>query len=483
MHTTETILKSFEQICEIPRRSKHEERLADWLIAWAVEKDFSPIRDIAGNLIIRVPGSVGREEDAIVILQGHMDMVCEKRPDSDHDFSVDPIRIRKDGDWLRAEGTTLGADNGIAIAIAMHAATELSHPPLELLFTVDEETGLTGARNLDTTLLSGRILINLDSEDEGVATIGCAGGSDAVLRLPVREDEVPEGVVGVKLSITGLSGGHSGVDIDRQLGNANKLLARCLDSIMRSDIAGSIVGFGSLHAGSARNAIPRDAWIELLFAPEDSTSTWLERCDEVVAEMETIFVREYAGIDNVSVSLEPLEASISGAAGTVDALETLISVLLALPSGVQRMSTEIEGLVESSCNLAVCNRSGDSVTITTSQRSSYNSRINQMTRTIEAVARLSGSKFSTENSYPAWPPAENSSLLDRAKRVYRDCFGEDLSVEIIHAGLECAVIGSVIDGIEMISIGPTILGAHSPDERLLVPSIDRFWIYLKALLL
>ncbi len=482
MHTTEAILERFEKINAIPRRSKNEKRLTDWLSDWATGEGYLPVRDGAGNLIVRVPGSSGREEEPIVILQGHMDMVCEKHPDSNHDFSADPIRTRVEGEWLKAEGTTLGADNGIALAIAMHAATELSHPPLELLFTADEETGLTGARNLDASLLSGRVLINLDSEDEGVVTIGCAGGRDAVLKLPVAEDELSAGVEAVKLSVTGLSGGHSGVDIDQQLGNANKILARTLDEILRSEFADEIIGFGELEAGSARNAIPRDASIELL-VPRGAETARLVGLIELVAEMETIFRRELTDIDHVALRLEPAGSSASDRAGAVKSLENLVAVLLALPSGVQRMSTEIQGLVESSCNLAVCNRTGESVVITTSQRSSRNSRIDDMTRTIEAVARLSGAEFSTENSYPAWPPESNSSLLDRAKRVYRDCFDKDLRVEVIHAGLECAVIGSAIDDIEMISIGPTILGAHSPDERLLIPSIERFWVYLKALLL
>ena len=268
---TEAILERFEKISAIPRRSKHEARLTDWLSAWGVGEGFQSIRDKAGNLIIRVPGSAGRENEPIVVLQGHMDMVCEKSPDSDHDFAVDPIRFQMEGEWLKAEKTTLGADNGIALAIAMHAATELSHPPLELLFTVDEETGLTGARNLDASLISGRTLINLDSEDEGVVTIGCAGGRDAALRLLVGEDSVSANTntntEAVRLSVSGLSGGHSGVDIDRQLGNANKILARCLDELLRNDNAGKIVGFGALEAGSARNAIPRDAWVELLLTP------------------------------------------------------------------------------------------------------------------------------------------------------------------------------------------------------------------------
>jgi len=476
----ESILERFRSISRIPRRSKHETEIARWLTEWASAEGYRATGDDAGNVVVTVPASVGREKDPVTILQGHMDMVCEKSPDSDHDFDHDPIALRFDGDWLTAADTTLGADNGVAIAIAMQAANTLSHPPLELLFTADEETGLTGARRLDTSLISGRRLINLDSEDEGVATIGCAGGRDSVLNLPVGElSAVSEDAVDIFVTVSGLPGGHSGVDINKQSGNAIRLLARFLDALLRDAAAATeLVGFGAVECGSARNAIPREAKIELLVSPSA-----VGRIEALGEAWRHAFALEL-GNPGVSVTASTATPHVPGPnrLASRESLARLVQLLLALPNGVQRISDEVPGLVETSCNLAVCMRGPSGIEVTTSQRSSVDSRIDEMSRRIEAIAMIAGAKFRSENSYPAWSPSASSPLLDRAKRHYHELFGVDIRIELVHAGLECAVIGSTIDDIDMLSIGPTIRGAHSPRERLFLPSLDPVWILLEALL-
>ena len=392
---TAAILGYFEEICRIPRRSKQEERIAERLTGWADSEGFESARDAAGNLVIRIPATPGREADPVTVLQGHLDMVCEKTTASNHDFERDPIRTRTEGEWLTAEGTTLGADNGIAIAIAQHAAITLaSRPPLELLFTVDEETGLTGARNLDASLLRGRRLINIDSEDEGVVTIGCAGGCDAVLELPVSAIVRPDGAKAAKLSVSGLSGGHSGVDISRQLGNANRLLARTLAAILARPDGCGVVGFGACTGGSARNAIPRDASI-VLYRAHGADAAETGELAEVAAECEATFRRELTGVDEPRITVEAVEPAgrenpAQPVASTLEDLRRLTDLLLALPTGVARMSADVPGLVESSNNLAVVDRKPARVTVTLSQRSSFDSRIEELTRRIEAVASLAG---------------------------------------------------------------------------------------------
>ena len=483
-NVTNAILDRFENLNKIPRKSKHEERIAKWLSEWAESEGFPRGFDRAGNLVMHIPASPGREEDQTIILQGHMDMVCEKMPESTHDFSSDPIEHRIEGDWLMANDTTLGADNGIALAIAMEAAVSLSHPPLELLFTVDEETGLTGARNLDASLLKGRFLINLDSEDEGVITIGCAGGKDAILTFPFEPSigsDVMKGTKLLQVMIGGLAGGHSGVDIHKQGGNANRLLARVLDDLLRNEITRqSIVGFRNLHGGSARNAIPRDASIDLFVTVEA-----VEAVAALAAKVGDVLREELkAGDDWPAVSVETLDSADGedDAILSVRFLERIVGILLILPTGVQRMSSEVDGLVESSSNLALCAHTDGGIDITSSIRSSRDTRIDEISRRFEAAARLSGAAYRSENTYQAWPPNPDSVFLTRAVSVYKAEFGRKPVVEIIHAGLECGVIGGIIPGIEMISIGPTIEGAHSPNERLYIPSIEKIWKYLAALL-
>jgi dipeptidase D len=472
---TPRILEAFRQVSAIPRRSKHEARIRAWLIDWAGRHGFPHDVDSVGNLVIRVPGSAGHEHAPMVTLQGHLDMVCEKTPESPHDFATDPIVPVVEGDWLTAPGTTLGADNGIAIAIAMVAATEpsLVHPPLELFFTIDEETGLTGASELKPGFLQGSVLLNIDSEDEGVITVGCAGGIDTHLRIPIPHEDRPVGFTGLQLHAGGMSGGHSGVDIHKMRANAIRVLAR---AVLALDDAFDL-RLADLRGGTAHNAIPRDASADLLVHPSD-----VDAIRAQVAQLGPILAAEFARTDpGLFLELRPYDGACArcpSQAGTAKILD----LLLVMPHGPAAMSTDIEGLVETSNNEAEVKLDGEALVLLSSQRSSVVSRLEGHTRRIEALGRLAGGTAKSGTGYPPWQPNMDSPLLARAQRIYRALHGKDPVVEVIHAGLECGIIGDRYPDMDMISIGPTIVDPHSPDERLLIPTVGQVWDYLVALL-
>ncbi|PID27710.1 MAG: aminoacyl-histidine dipeptidase [Candidatus Cloacimonadota bacterium] len=468
---TKKILDIFEEINKIPRKSKHEEKISKWLCDWAEKNNFEYKTDEVLNVFIKVPASQGYEKSPIIVLQGHMDMVCEKTPESPHDFSKDAIKHIFEGDWLHADQTTLGADNGIALATAMAIALDeaVKHPELELVFTIDEETGLTGANTLDASYINGKILLNIDSEDEGVFTVGCAGGRDTHIRLPTEKSELEEDETVYLLKVGGLLGGHSGVDIKKQRANANKLLARVLNEI----------SFGSriieIAGGTAHNAISRDA--QALIAVKEKL-----KVKEKIEEFGKIFRNEFKPAEKkVYVYLEASDKKISEAF-TEETTEKVINLLLALPHGIIAFSAELEGLVETSCNAATVITHEDYVEIKTSQRSSVMSRLDAITFKIEATAKLAGAKVESGNGYPAWQPDTESPLLAKCVKTYEELFDKKPVVEIIHAGLECGVIGSKIEGMDMISLGPTIKNPHSPDECLFVPSVKKIWDFLVRLL-
>ena len=470
------ILDKFVAINVIPRCSKNEARLAAWLAEWARAQGYAVRSDPAGNLVVRVPASPGREDRPVVILQGHMDMVCEKTPESAHDFETDPIRVMREGDWIHALDTTLGADNGIALAMMMALAEDqtLHHPPLELLFTVDEESGLLGAHELDATLLTGRILINIDSEDEGVFTIGCAGGEETQIRLPLDFEELPSELVCGRLVVGGLRGGHSGVEIHQPRANANRLLGRVL--LRLQSIEG--VRLVSLCGGSAHNAIPRDASAFLAFPPDHVLAV-----RDVIRLCETMFRDEH---DDTEPKLfvryeDPTDELPMRLLGRESAARA-VQLLNALPHGVHGMSTQVAGLVETSCNLAILRIKNDALEIISSQRSSSMSRLDEMTSRVTAVAALAGASAIRLNHHPAWAPDKTSALLQRCREVYRDLHGQEPVVEIIHAGLECGLIGDKLPGMEMISIGPNLRHPHSPEEKLELPSVGRVYAFLTTLL-
>lgn len=489
---TRRVLDVFAQLSAIPRRSKHERAIGDWLLAWAAARSIPAERDATGNVLVRVEATAGCEHAPTLILQGHMDMVCEKSAASTHDFDRDPIVPVEDGEWLRADGTTLGADNGIAIAIALALVdADVDHPPLEILITVDEETGLTGAQNLEPGWLTGSLLLNLDSEDEGVFTVGCAGGRTTLLRVPVDREPVPAGFDPVTLSVSGLSGGHSGVDVHRGRANANVIVARILDALV-GHTDGTAIRVAAIDGGSAHNAIPRDARATL-YVNADGRAALAATVDEFAR----VFAAEYGATDPalaaaaaggdasaVSVTEGATPAiDVSGAGGavlTTKSAATVVALLMSIPDGVVRMSRDVDGLVETSTNLATI-RTTDTIEVGTSQRSSYASRLAEVASRIEAAARLAGASVDVQSSYPAWEPAIDSAILSRCRDVYRSEFDAEPVVEVIHAGLECGVIGSKYPGMEMISFGPTIRDAHSPAEALHIPSLSRTWRFTTAL--
>ena len=477
MADRQQVLALFEQISRIPRCSRNEQQLAQWVRTWADSQGLSSECDEAGNILIRVPASAGFEHAPIVVLQAHMDMVCEKTPESTHNFDTDPVVPIVDGDWLHADDTTLGADNGIAIALALAiAGGDAPHPELEILLTVDEETGLNGAQKIRTDWLRGAHLLNIDSEDEGVFTVGCAGGCDTILALRVDREPLPHFFVTREISVSGLHGGHSGVDIHRGRANANALLTRALRGLRGKGDANQTVRLVTIGGGNAHNAIPRDASAIIAGPPQV-----MERLGGEVSRIEAKFRAEYG-------PGEPgLQISIRTAARPSDMLteptaHRLLDLIMALPHGVIRMSSEVPGLVETSTNLATVRVKNDEARIKTSQRSSYASRLREIAGKIEAIGRLAGATVTSESSYPPWEPQVESELLGRAIEAFQTVHVKEPAVEIVHAGLECGVIGAKYPAMEMISFGPTIQNPHSPEERLNLPSLDRICVFTDALL-
>lgn len=474
---SDKIYDYFEQLNAIPRCSGHEAQVRQWLKAWADRRGFEAQSDSGGNLVVRVPASAGHDTCPPVIIQGHMDMVCEKTPESDHDFSSDPIVSHREQEWLTADGTTLGADNGIAIAYMMVLAETPStdRPPLELLFTADEETGLNGAKSLEPGFVRGRQLINLDSEDEGIFTIGCAGGVDTTITRTMETQAQSDSDRAVHLVVGGLKGGHSGIDIDKHRGNANKILARLLDQIRKVSSARILM----LDGGTRHNAIPRDAQTTL-WVPQTET----DRVETAVAQVASVVRDEHAATDpNLFIHLKSAaQADRNACALTLADTDHTIQLLLALPDGVAGMSADFERLVETSSNLATVQLTDGKLTILISQRSAIISRLDEITSRVHAVAALSGARVQDDNVYPPWQPDSGANLLKRAKAVYQRLYGKSPVIQVIHAGLECAIIGDLYAGMDMISFGPTIQNPHSPDERILIPTVEKVWALLVALL-
>ncbi|HOO60351.1 MAG TPA: beta-Ala-His dipeptidase [Candidatus Mcinerneyibacteriales bacterium] len=475
--TIEKTIKYFKEISAVPRCSKKEEAIGRWMKEWALQNGFEAKRDKTGNVIISVPASSGSEGAPYVILQGHLDMVCEKTPDSLHDFSKDPIRVIEEEGWLKSCGTTLGADNGIAMALAMDVATDpsLVRPPLELLFTVDEETGLNGARSLDPGSITGRVLINLDSETEGEFIIGCAGGRDILLTYPadraLRMDKEKEVLLSV--NVGGLSGGHSGMDIDKGRGNANKILAEIIEPLFTE-------GFHllSLSGGSAHNAIPREAGC-LLAVERSKKERVIKALGEACRRQEDKWRKA-----EKKISCRVEEAS-EGPENTLlmdDKARALFKLLKSLPDGVFSLHPEMKGLVETSDNVAVLSSSEDRVEILLSLRSSSPEKLDELTERIVTLGTQWGATPLTGEGYPPWEPDTDSGLLKRCVALYQELFGKAPQVKSIHAGLECGIIGSKFSDMEMISLGPDIENPHSPDEKMNIASLARLKKYLVALL-
>ena len=458
----------FDSLTTIPRPSRREERVRAWVLEWAATHEFETRQDAIGNIVVRVPATSGREDAPIVVLQSHLDMVCEKNKGVEHDFDVDPIRTSIQEGWVVAEGTTLGADNGIGVAAAMAAAVdpEVQRGRLELLFTTDEETGLTGAAQLDPAIVDGRILLNLDTEEDDVLCIGCAGGADTLLALALERAAATGSTRGRRLTVSGLRGGHSGMEIHQNRGNAVRLLARILEDANQRGIAFEM---HDIECNALSNAIPREAEC-LLGIAQDDLSAW----DEHLQGWRTTLATELAGIDE-GLRIEFSETDLQGDPMSSASSLCLLRLLLALPHGVLAMSTTIPGLVESSSNVATVTCERESVSIVASSRSSLAPALASIRASIRSAAHLAGAAVTVADSYDGWQPNPRSAVTEVLREVYSTVWGKPPKVEAVHAGLECGLLGQRIPDLDMISFGPTIEGAHSPDERVEIASVERFW--------
>lgn len=468
-----TVFHFFNEICQVPRPSKKEEKIIAYLKAFGEKHLLETKMDEAGNVLIRKPATPGKENLKTVVLQSHVDMVCEKNSNVTHNFLTDPIVTEVDGEWLKAKGTTLGADNGIGVAteLAILAANDIEHGPLECLFTVDEETGLTGAFALQEGFMNADILLNLDSEDEGELFIGCAGGIDSVAEFIYKEVEVPKDHFFFKVEIKGLKGGHSGADIHLGLGNANKILTRFLSLMGLQYQEGFYLC--EMNGGNLRNAIPREAYA-IFAVPEKAKHDVRASLNVFIAEIE----------NELSVTEPDLKIILESETPRTQAIDQktayqLITALYACPHGVYAMSQDIPGLVETSTNLAsVKMKERNIIRVETSQRSSILSSRDDVASTVRAVFSLAGAEVTFGEGYPGWKPNPHSAILKVAAASYKRLFGVEAKVKAIHAGLECGLFLDKYPALDMISFGPTLTGVHSPDERMHIPSVEKFWKHL-----
>jgi len=457
----------FEDICQVPRPSKKEERILAFLIDFAKKHDLEYVQDKTGNLVIRKAATPGYADRASMVLQSHVDMVCEKNEGVTHDFEKDPIKPRIVDGWVRGTGTTLGADDGIGIAtqLAVLEADDIAHGPIECLFTVDEETGLTGAFNLEKGMLESRILLNLDSEDDGQLFIGCAGGIDTLVTFKHDQVETERDHDAYKLSVTGLQGGHSGDDIHRGRGNAIKVINRILWNAERMfDIRIADFKGGNLH-----NAIAREAFA-LVTVPKRNKKAFQELCLELGKEMQAAMKT-----NEPDMKVQVQEAEMPGKLMDSKTQNLLLNALYACPHGVMAWSADIPNLVETSTNLASVKTTDKEIIVVTSQRSSVETAKRDIADMVASVFHLAGARVKHGDGYPGWEPDMNSEILAVTRKAYEKLFKDDPEVLVIHAGLECGIIGEKYPGMDMISYGPEIKGAHSPDERIEIASVEKFW--------
>lgn len=465
------VLAVFEQISQIPRCSKHEERISAWLVEWAKERGFPVKTDDRNNVVVSVPASKGYEHHPTLVLQAHMDMVCQKTDDSTHDFTKDPIVLVRDGDWLRAKDTTLGADDGIGIALALALAEDpdTPHPPLELLVTTDEEVDMTGAEGLSRDFLTGRKYLNIDSETEGSITLGAAGGLKSDLTLSLTFSALVGDQQVFSLRIGGLLGGHSGLEINKNRANANVLVAQALSA----NIPFRLIDF---VGGTAENAITRNSEMILALSVDrvDALKTRL-------AAFEREIRNQYPDEKNLSITLTGIDRKPDQAASESDSAKA-VKLIVDLPQGVHAWSKEFPGLPETSNNVGIVKTEQNTLRVTTFQRSFRPEKLEEITRIIETAASTAGAASSRRSSFPAWPPNANSDLYKKALAAYEQVFKTPLKTEVLHAGLECGYIAAKYPGIEIISIGPTLEKVHTTEERLSVPSLDRVWRFMTELL-
>lgn len=461
----------FADLNAIPRASKKEERIAQWVRDFGHKHGLSVATDDFGNIVLKKPASPGREKRPVTILQGHLDMVHAKNTGVSFDFDSQGIDMYVDGDWVRARGTTLGADNGLGVAaiLAVLASKDIEHPPLEALFTLDEEQGLGGAKNLARGLLQGKILLNLDTEEDHVLTIGCAGGVDTLIDWTYKKDSAPENMRAYQVSVRNLQGGHSGMDIHLGRGNANKLLVRVLMACAASGLR-----LARFEGGNLRNEIPREAKAVVLVKNEKRFAKLLQAtCKEIAAEYQTV---------EPNLVIDATECPHPDTVMRKSDQQKFLMAMRAAHNGVYRYSPDIPGLVEASSNLAKVSLGDGQMSIGTLQRSSVESSKADVAAAFRAPFDLIGAKVKTANAYPGWKPNPNSKIVQKMAGIYANMFGQAPVIEACHAGLECGIIGEAYPRLDMVSFGPEIRGAHSPDERASVSSFQKFWGYFLEVL-
>lgn len=463
--------KNFYSLTQIPRPSKKEAQVIEFMKKFGEDLGLETIVDEIGNVIIKKPATEGMEDRKGIILQGHLDMVPQKNSDIDHDFEKDPIDAYVDGEWVTAKGTTLGADNGMGVAASMAVleANDIAHGPIEALFTIDEETGMTGAENLKAGMLDGDILLNLDSEDEGELYIGCAGGVDTTALMNYTEEDVPEGMATFNIAVKGLKGGHSGLDINLGRGNANKIMNAFL--VTASEKFGLRVA--ELKGGSLRNAIPRESFATVV-VPTDKVDDFKRFTEEFTEIAKDEFKEADPGLEIV------VEEAATPARKLMDAdsQAKLFNAISEAPNGVIAMSESVEGIVETSTNLAIVNVTDGKINVASLQRSLVDGDRDKIGEQMKKVFLDNGFNATNEGAYPGWKPNPGSTILKEMKEIYNNKFGKVPEVKVIHAGLECGLLGSVYTNWDMISFGPTIRFPHSPDEKVNIPTVQKFWDFL-----
>jgi dipeptidase D len=462
--------QNFAALNAVPRPSKKEERVIKFIQDFGNSQGFDTRTDEVGNVIIRKPATPGMEDRQTVVLQSHLDMVHQKNADTNFDFLSQGIDMYVDGDWVKAKGTTLGADNGIGVAtmMALLVSKDIAHPALECLFTIDEETGMTGAMGLKGGLLNGTIMLNLDTEDDRELTIGCAGGIDVTATGSYNQENVPFDFVGYRVGVTGLTGGHSGMDIHRGRANANKLMNRVLFQATQQ----FSVRLHSIDGGSLRNAIPRESFAEIA-VPEAKAEIF----QAFLAKESEILQAEYA-LTDPNLQLQAENIDLPSQAISYDFQNQLLRALYACPNGIHRMSPAIEGLVQTSNNLARVEVKEGTYSIQCLTRSSVDSEKMDLAQAIQSTFELAGAGVTQKDSYPGWTPKPDSAIVQTMSRIYRELFQEAPHVNACHAGLECGILGTHYPNMEMISFGPTITGAHSPDEKVQISSVQKYWGFL-----
>ncbi|SNY52267.1 Xaa-His dipeptidase Metallo peptidase. MEROPS family M20C [Arsukibacterium tuosuense] len=464
----------FEQICAIPHPSKHEQALSQHIQNWARKLGLNVVEDKVGNLIIKKPATAGMENRKPVVIQAHLDMVPQKNADKVHDFTKDPIEAYVDGDWVTANGTTLGADNGIgmASALAILGSSEIKHGPLEVLLTIDEEAGMTGAFGLQPGVLQAEILINTDSEQEGEIYMGCAGGVDAEFSVPVSWQSVPAGSQAVTLSLSGLKGGHSGVNIHLGRGNANKLLARFLVAEAQE----LELQLSSISGGSLRNAIPREAAVSLCLP-----AAKLDLLQQKISRFQQLVQQELAAVEP-AIKLSLSQTSLPEQVMTPASQRKLLNLLHACPNDVMRMSDEIPGVTETSLNMGVINTSDNQVQVLCLIRSLIDSGREHVETMLASLAELAGAEVSFSGAYPGWKPDPSSPVMKIVNDTYQDIYQKQPVIMVIHAGLECGLFKKPYPEMDMVSIGPTIRYPHGPDEMVNIETVGQYWQLLLAVL-